>query len=103
MKTEPIELDTARDEWEERAARSGNIFATWEWCWTWWRHFGNGHRLVLRTVREAGELVAILPLYEHRAGPFRVLRFLGHGLGDQLGRFARQRIRRKWRLRYARP
>jgi CelD/BcsL family acetyltransferase involved in cellulose biosynthesis len=32
-----------------------------------------------------GELAAILPLYAWRQRPFVVLRFVGHGAGDQLG------------------
>jgi CelD/BcsL family acetyltransferase involved in cellulose biosynthesis len=34
---------------------------------------------------DSGRLVGILPLARQRVGPLRLLRFLGHGAGDQLG------------------
>ena len=68
-------------EWRELAARSRNVFGTWEWADTWWRHFGEGGELRTRLV--PGK--AILPLYVSRTGPFRLLRFIGHGHADELG------------------
>jgi CelD/BcsL family acetyltransferase involved in cellulose biosynthesis len=80
-------LESARDEWTDLAAtESGNVFATWEWNSIWWRHFG-GRRSLLATACRAGDerLVAILPLYLWSRRPLRVVRFLGHGPGNQLG------------------
>jgi dTDP-4-amino-4,6-dideoxygalactose transaminase/CelD/BcsL family acetyltransferase involved in cellulose biosynthesis len=77
---EPLKL-----EWSRLADCTRNIFATWEWASTWWQHYGCGRRLLVTTVRSRGRLIGILPLYEWRIRPFRVLRFLGHGPGDQLG------------------
>ena len=57
------------------------MFGTWEWADTWWRHFGEGGELRTRLV--PGK--AILPLYVSRTGPFRLLRFIGHGHADELG------------------
>jgi len=75
-----------QDEWAALAERSGNVFGTPEWIGTWWRHFGRGRELVLSTCRDAGaDLVAVLPLYVWRRRPLRILRFLGHGAGDELG------------------
>src|SRR5262245_43077359 len=39
---EPPLLDL-RDEWTALLARSDadNVFLTWEWCSTWWRHLGH--------------------------------------------------------------
>ena len=72
-------------EWTALAERSGNLFGSWEWLSTWWRHFGRG-RLVLRELRAGdGQLVALLPLYVSGRQPLRVLRFVGHGTSDQLG------------------
>jgi CelD/BcsL family acetyltransferase involved in cellulose biosynthesis len=80
------DLDSVRDEWQRLALASRNIFATWEWTTMWWRHFGEGRRRFVVSCRGAdGDLVAIVPLYLWRAAPVRVLRLLGHGLGDQLG------------------
>jgi CelD/BcsL family acetyltransferase involved in cellulose biosynthesis len=79
------DLASARREWEALALRSGDIFATWEWADTWWRHFGAGRELRLLACKRDGETFAIAPLYASRRGPLRILRFLGHGPGDSLG------------------
>ena len=78
-------LDDVREEWNELAERSCNIFATWEWTSTWWRHFGGGRPLIATACRQGSDLVALLPLYVASERPLRVVRFLGHGPGDQLG------------------
>jgi CelD/BcsL family acetyltransferase involved in cellulose biosynthesis len=90
VQLEPIpSLDAARDAWRGLALESRNIFATWEWAETWWRHFGRGRSLHLTACRAAdGSLLAILPLYSWRTRPLHILRFLGHGPGDQLGPIA---------------
>lgn len=74
------------EEWRALAAESRNIFATHEWLTTWWRHFGRGRRLLLFACRGRDDrLVALLPLYVAAQSPLGVVRFLGHGPGDQLG------------------
>lgn len=79
-------FDDRRESWTELAERSGNLFSTWEWAATWWQHFGAGRELRLTGVhRPDGTLLAILPLYEWRRGPLRLMRFVGHGPADQLG------------------
>lgn len=83
---EPIDWDSAGPEWDDLALRSGNVFATREWLQSWWSHFGRDRRLGLRACRAGdGRLVAVLPVYEWRARPLRVLRLVGHTAGDQLG------------------
>ena len=32
-------LESEKAEWVELAKASHNVFATWEWNETWWRHF----------------------------------------------------------------
>jgi CelD/BcsL family acetyltransferase involved in cellulose biosynthesis len=79
-------VEALRDEWVELAEGSGNVFATWEWNALWWRHFGEGHELRATACRAPdGRLAAVLPLYRWVDRPLRVLRFLGHGTGDELG------------------
>jgi CelD/BcsL family acetyltransferase involved in cellulose biosynthesis len=79
-------LETFRDEWEELTAASGNVFSTWEWAETWWRHFGAGRTARITAVRNSdGNISAILPLYRARRGSLRILRFIGHGEADELG------------------
>jgi CelD/BcsL family acetyltransferase involved in cellulose biosynthesis len=80
------DLDAARGDWDVLAERSRCVFATWEWASTWWRHFGRNRQLLLSACRGSdGRRVAILPLYLSSVGPFRALRFVGHGPADQLG------------------
>jgi len=79
-------LHALEDEWRALGANSDNVFATWEWISTWWKHFGRERPLRLQTLRRPdGTGAAILPLYLATRRPVRVLRFLGHGPSDQLG------------------
>jgi CelD/BcsL family acetyltransferase involved in cellulose biosynthesis len=94
---EPIgDLEAARGDWEVLAERSGNVFATWEWASTWWRHFGSNQDLLLTTCRGAdGGPVAIVPLCISSSRTLRTARFLGHGMADQLGPICRPSDRSK--------
>ena len=87
LEFEPIAtLEELREPWAELAERSGNVFSSWEWADVWWRHFGAGRQLLLTACHDRdGRLVAILPLYLASTRPVRVVRFLGHGVADQLG------------------
>ena len=89
LQTQPIEdLDALRDEWTELAAKAGNIFSSWEWASTWWGHYGrgHGHGLMLYACRDAtGRLVGLLPLCRGSIRGVRTIRFIGHGVSDQLG------------------
>lgn len=79
-------FDELRESWTALAERSGNLFSTWEWATTWWKHYGDDRPLLLRTCRDADRaIVAILPLYLAFARPVRVARLIGHGPSDQLG------------------
>ncbi|HEX8742084.1 MAG TPA: GNAT family N-acetyltransferase [Thermoleophilaceae bacterium] len=79
------DLDAVREDWSRLAEEAGNPFSTWEWASIWWRHFGAGRALAVERCRVDGRAVAILPLYEWRSRPLRALRFVGHGVADQLG------------------
>ena len=73
------ELGAFEDEWRRLGEASGNLFATWEWAETWWRHFGMGEPLVA-----VGE-DSLVALELRRRGPLRIARFVGHGPADELG------------------
>lgn len=78
-------LDSARGEWALLAEQTDNIFATWDWNSTWWRHFGRDSVHLVSACRASdGSLVAILPLYLSRERPIRLVRFIGAGQGDHL-------------------
>jgi dTDP-4-amino-4,6-dideoxygalactose transaminase/CelD/BcsL family acetyltransferase involved in cellulose biosynthesis len=79
------ELAPVRALWTKLAERSRNVFGTWEWASVWWRHYGQDRPLRVAVVRRGAEPVGLLPLYQWRSGPVTVLRFLGHGPGDELG------------------
>ena len=87
LRLEALEsLDDLRDEWAELAQCSKNPFGTWEWLSTWWHHFGQGKSLAALACRSnGGRLVGILPLYRWSVRPICIARFLGHGVGDELG------------------
>lgn len=73
-------------EWDDLAEASGNLFSTREWAQVWWNHFGRGRRMMLTQYRNRrGDTVAIAPLHLASERPLRILRFIGHGPGDQLG------------------
>jgi CelD/BcsL family acetyltransferase involved in cellulose biosynthesis len=57
--------------------------STFEWLFTWWRHFGTDRRLLLLVAYEHGMPVGLAPLYvgNGTAEP-RDLHFLGQGLSD---------------------
>jgi CelD/BcsL family acetyltransferase involved in cellulose biosynthesis len=78
-------LQALREEWGALTSTSANIFGTWEFADTWWRHLGLGRTLHLYACRDGDRLVAILPLFAWRERPVRVLRFLGAREGDELG------------------
>lgn len=76
-------------EWDELALRCGNVFGTREFLSAWWHSFGAGGELHVHAVRDPDRrLLGLLPLYAWPVRPVRVLRFLGHGAGDELGPIA---------------
>lgn len=79
------ELESRRELWTELAARSGNIFATWEWADLWWQRFGAEAEPAFLECRSDGRPFAILPLCRERRGPLKLVRFVGHDTGDVLG------------------
>ena len=85
---DPSAIAALCEEWTDLVERSENatIYQTWEWNEAWWRVYGQGKRLRLITVRRAGALIGIAPLYvsHHLGTPFRRLAFVGTGAADYL-------------------
>ena len=84
----PQECIPLRHEWNELAWRSRltTVFSTWEWQAAWWRHYGQRANLCVVTVRDAGRLVGLLPLYLRSVSlapglPVRQMSLVGAG-GD---------------------
>ena len=86
MRVERVDsLEALHDDWSTLET-AGSIFGTWEWADTWWRHYAPKAELLVHTCRdEHGCLVTVLPLYAWRRRLPRVVRFIGHGPGDELG------------------
>ncbi len=77
-------FDGLRDEWSALLSESGadNLFLTWEWLRTWWRHLSGRRRLFIVAVRQGGRLLAIAPLSTRPPGFPRLMpifEFLGIG------------------------
>lgn len=64
------ELLELRYIWNRLLARSrdNNIFLTWEYLSTWWRHFGSGKELRTLVIEDSNEIIAIAPLRSSRYG-----------------------------------
>lgn len=57
------DLVSLRDPWNDLLQRSNHtVFSTWEWVYTWWRHFGNNRRLIILLAEEDNKLIGIAPL-----------------------------------------
>lgn len=72
------QLERLGSEWCDlfQRANADNVFLTFGWMFTWWKHFGKGQLAVI-TVRDAtGRLVAVAPFYIARSlagvGPRRL-------------------------------
>ena len=79
-------LAALREEWNEllRDSRSDNVFLTWEWLATWWRHLSRGRRLFVVVARDRGRAIALAPLVVRApallsALPFPTIEFMGTG------------------------
>lgn len=53
-----------REEWErlQTESASDSFFATWTWCSTWWKHFGDGKLAIITERDEAGTLIGLAPM-----------------------------------------
>jgi CelD/BcsL family acetyltransferase involved in cellulose biosynthesis len=79
------EFKSFEPHWNALLARSGvdSIFLTFEWLWTWWEHFGAGHRLLVAVVRRAERVVALVPWMISKREGFRQVQFVSHKLTDR--------------------
>jgi CelD/BcsL family acetyltransferase involved in cellulose biosynthesis len=68
--TDAGELAKLRNEWSAAATDdpTPNVYLTWEWVHTWWRHFSQGNDLHVIVVRDSEGIVAIAPFQRSRLG-----------------------------------
>ena len=89
MRVESVTSQTAIDrlvpEWQALWQRVSDAtpFQSPVWLVPWWHSFGNEAPLVL-TARDAGRLIAVLPLYIYDEAECRKLLPIGIGLSDYL-------------------
>jgi len=59
-----------RHEWNKLLERSRdkNIFLTWEYLSTYWKHFGKDKKLRILCIEDKNEIIAIAPLRQSRLG-----------------------------------
>ena len=79
-------FEALRHEWTELLSdsRANCLFLTWEWLFTWWKHFGQRLTLSIVTVRSGGRLVGLAPFAMQPARASNLwtlmpLEFLGRG------------------------
>lgn len=66
-------------------ATSRNPFMRTAWLGSWYAtYLPNAWRTHVVIVRQGGSIHAVAPLIAGRAGPVRIFRFAGHGLGNYL-------------------
>jgi CelD/BcsL family acetyltransferase involved in cellulose biosynthesis len=53
-----------REQWNNVLSRSkdNEVFLTWEWLSTWWRHYGKERELTILLAEDGEKIVAIAPL-----------------------------------------
>ena len=85
-----IQLQPYREAWNRLAG--DNLFQSWAWLSTWWKHYGDSNRLHVLLVFKNDtasatesepapeQLIGVLPTYiESRIGKGKVVRLLGDG------------------------
>ena len=72
--------------WDKLLSKSDsdNLFLSFDWLSTWWKHFGKGKSLYILLASIDGQPVAIAPLMKTREAIFRTLQFIGTGRSDYL-------------------
>lgn len=52
------------EEWDQfMESLEAEIFLTYDWCQIWWKHYGQGKRLLIYVFRDEGAICGILPMY----------------------------------------
>ena len=90
------EFESLHQTWNYALDRSPDkhIFLTWEWQFTWWKHFGQGKQLNILVVDDGDQTIAIAPLMRSRYGVgllgIEVIESIAYGAGDYGGIILRE-------------
>lgn len=78
--------------WRELVRTEGlsDVFLSWEWASTWWKHFSPGKQLRILVGSHGPSVVGIAPLMLVREFGHTKLQFLGSGLADYSGILVRK-------------
>lgn len=87
---EASDFQSLREMWNGNLKKNllgDNVFLTWEWLSTWWKHFGEGRKLLVLLVEDENEVLAIAPLMLSKyklpgLGTFKKIEFLGTRTSD---------------------
>jgi CelD/BcsL family acetyltransferase involved in cellulose biosynthesis len=88
--TDPNDFERLRPQWDAviQCDPKATMFQTWDWQYTWWRHFGRGKKpfILLMSDNVDGAPCAIAPLIlkPYASRPLRELAFMGLGVSDYL-------------------
>ena len=63
------EVSELRSEWNDLAARAGDILCSYDWCEVWWKYFSRWRQLEIHTLHDGPRLVAVLPLFRETIRP----------------------------------
>lgn len=72
-----------REKWNNtlKKSRDDNIFLTWEWLSTWWKHYGKDRELMILLAEDKNEIVAVAPfmysVYKLLEFKLRKIEFMG--------------------------
>lgn len=95
--TDIAEFESLRDVWGRLLAESGdrNIYLTWEWLFTWFKHYGGDRKLSLTLIEDETKVIGIIPLMSSRYkfGPTRlnILENIGSTFPDYSGAILTER------------
>ncbi|HVW69753.1 MAG TPA: GNAT family N-acetyltransferase [Steroidobacteraceae bacterium] len=87
--TSEEEFAALAESWRELQGASPNHtpFQSWEWNYSWWRHFGRPGRLRLFIVERDGRLIGVAPLFlatRYLGWPLHHLAFIARKRADYL-------------------
>jgi CelD/BcsL family acetyltransferase involved in cellulose biosynthesis len=72
--TDSEEFRSLRQTWDRLLAKSSDndVYLTWEWLFTWWKHYGKGNGLNILLIEDEGRIIGIVPLMRVNYGKFPV-------------------------------
>jgi CelD/BcsL family acetyltransferase involved in cellulose biosynthesis len=81
------EFERLGPEWDDlfQRANAENIFLSFGWISTWWKHFGRGQLAVIAVRDSDGRLVAVAPFYIARSSEALGARRLGFLADERVG------------------